>query len=206
MTKHDQPDSRKTSAPIRACLAAVLAIAFATPLVAFGRPVPVLPASSAGFADTESVTNTPLGSVLASARFLRVQLALTASPSNNVEVAFGADRGGKLAFGEESFILGWDCGSWFVSSPTNRIEGVAHTNSVPRTLSFEVRVAEDGTPLSWTVAPTGGGAFTNLPAVPPAWTFSREWTIVRLAVRGVDVRDESVSVRLDADPGVLILR
>ncbi len=39
--------------------------------------------------DTESVTNAPLGIALASARFLRVEVALTGSPSNNVEVAFG---------------------------------------------------------------------------------------------------------------------
>lgn len=156
--------------------------------------------------DTESVTNASLGSALASARFLRVEVALTGSPSNNVEVAFGTGMGGELPFGDESFCLGWDCGSWFIASPTNRIEGVATTNALSRALSFEVRVAEDGTPRAWTVAATGGGAFTNLPAAPPGWTFSRDWTNVRLAVRGVDERDESVSVRLDTDPGVLILR
>ena len=156
--------------------------------------------------DTESVTNAPLGSALASARFLRVEVALTGSPSNNAEVAFGTGMGGELPFGDESFCLGWDCGSWFISSPTNRIEGVATTNALSRALSFEVRVAEDGTPRAWTVAATGGGAFTNLPAAPPGWTFSRDWTNVRLAVRGVDERDESVSVRLDTDPVVLILR
>lgn len=156
--------------------------------------------------DTESVTNAPLGNALASARFLRVEIALTASPSNNVEVAFGTGMGCELPFGDESFCLGWDCGTWFIASPTNRIEGAVSTNAVPRALSFEVRVAEDGTPRAWTVAATGGGAFTNLPAAPPGWTFSRDWTNVRLAVRGVDERDESVSVRLDTDPGVLILR
>ncbi len=156
--------------------------------------------------DTESVTNAPLGNALASARFLRVEIALTASPSNNVEVAFGTRMGCELPFGDESFCLGWDSGTWFIASPTNRIEGAVSTNAVPRALSFEVRVAEDGTPRAWTVAATGGGAFTNLPAAPPGWTFSRDWTNVRLAVRGVDERDESVSVRLDTDPGVLILR
>ena len=45
--------------------------------------------------DTESVTNAPLGNALASARFLRVEIALTASPSNNIEVAFGAEEGAR---------------------------------------------------------------------------------------------------------------
>ena len=158
------------------------------------------------YSDTESVTNAPLGRALTSARFLRIGIKLLASPSNNVEVAFGTGQVGELLFGEESFCLGWDCGAWFIASTTNRIEGSICTNTAPRSLSFEIRVAGDGTSRAWTAATTGGGAFTNLPAVPPDWTFSRDWTTVRLVVRGVDARDESVSVRLDTDPGVLILR
>ena len=175
-------------------------------LVAAGRTVSLPSAPQTTFADTESVTNAPLGSALASARFLRVEIALTATPSNNVEVAFGTESDGMLPFGEESFCLGWDCGSWFLDSPTNRTDGVVCSNAAPRSLSFEIRVADDGTPRAWTAATAGGGSFTNLPAVPPGWTFSRDWTAVRLVVRGVDERDESVSVRLDTDPGVLILR
>ena len=45
-----------------------------------------------------------------------------------------------------------------------------------------------------------------LPPATPAWLFSRDWDVVRLAVRGTDERDESLSVRLDTDAGVLILR
>ncbi len=162
--------------------------------------------SRPAFVDTESVTNAPLGRALETSRFLRVRIELTATPSNNVEVAFGTEEGSELPFGSEAFAVGWDCGAWFIASPTNRIEGATCTNAAPRSLSFEVRVAEDGTPRVWTVANIGGGALTNFPAVPPEWSFSRDWTTVRLAVRGVDARDETVSVRLDTDPGVLILR
>jgi hypothetical protein len=162
--------------------------------------------SRPAFVDTESVTNAPLGRALETSRFLRVRIELTATPSNNVEVAFGTEEGSELPFGSEAFAVGWDCGAWFIASPTNRIEGATCTNAAPRTLFFEVRVAEDGTPRAWTVATSGGGSFANLPAVPPDWTFSRDWTTVRLVVRGVDERDESVSVHLDTDPGVLILR
>lgn len=156
--------------------------------------------------DTESATNAPLGRALAASRFLRVRIELTATSSNNVEVAFGTEEGGELPFGSESFVVGWDCGAWFIASPTNRIEDKTCTNAVPSSLSLEVRVAENGTPRSWTAETIGGGSFTNLPAVPPEWIFSRDWTTVRLAVRGVDARDETVSIRLDTDPGVLILR
>ena len=41
---------------------------------------------------------------------------------------------------------------------------------------------------------------------PPGWLFSRAWDTVRLTVRGTDERDEELSIRLDTDSGVLILR
>ena len=41
---------------------------------------------------------------------------------------------------------------------------------------------------------------------PPAWLFSRSWDTVRLTVRGTDERDEVLSVRLDTDAGIMILR
>ena len=183
------------------------AVGLAASLAAVGRPVPVPPAPPAVFADTESVTNAPLGDALSGARFLRVGNALSASPSNAVEVAFGTDRDGDgiLESGSEEFAVGWDCGSWFVSSPTNRIDGPVLEGTDVRSLSIEVRVSESGDPRSWIFVPADA-AFADLPVRPPEWTFSRNWTTVRLSVRGVDERDESVSVRLDTDPGVLILR
>lgn len=174
--------------------------------VVHAAEVALPPAPPPAHFDTESVTNAPLGRALETSRFLRVRIELTATPSNNVEVAFGTEEGSELPFGSEAFAVGWDCGAWFIASPTNRIEGATCTNAAPCSLSFEVRVAGDEKPHAWRLSTTDGGAFTNLPAVPPDWTFSRDWTTVRLVVRGVDERDESVSVRLDTDPGVLILR
>ena len=79
------------------------------------------PAPPAAFADTESVTNAALGRALAASRFLRVRIELTATPSNNVEVAFGTEEGGELPFGSESFAVGWDRGAWFVAwTPATR--------------------------------------------------------------------------------------
>ena len=159
------------------------------------------------FADTESVTNAPLGAALARARFLRVELSLDATPSNNVEIVFGkaGDGGNAHASGEEEFSVGWDCGAWFIASPTNRITSGACEGTARRNLFLEVRVAEDGTPRKWTVTPSGG-VFADLPSSPPSWAFSRDWTAVRLTVRGVDERAESVSVRIGTDPGVIMLR
>ena len=42
-----------------------------------------------------------------------MSFALLASPSNNVEVAFGCDANGTLEDSDTAFAIGWDCGEWF---------------------------------------------------------------------------------------------
>ena len=169
---------------------------------AAGVVLPEVPA--AAFADTESVTNEALpASAMASARMVRCMVELAASASNCVEVAFGrdADEDGALAGDEVAMRLGWDAGAWFLEGGTNRLEAAVAEPPTPARLELLLRVDERGAPVAGSC-----GAFTNLPAQPPAWLFSREWNAVRLSVRGFGPRDESVSVRLDADASVMILR
>lgn len=164
--------------------------------------LPEVPASA--FADTESVTNAALPArAMASARLVRCMVELAASASNCVEVAFGtdADEDGALAGDEVAMRLGWDSGAWFLEGGTNRFEAAVAEPPTPVRLELSLRVDERGAPVAGSC-----GAFTNLPARPPSWLFSREWDSVRLAVRGFGPRDESVSVRLDADASVMILR
>ena len=160
--------------------------------------------------DTESVTNAPIPRpVIESARIFRASVSLRATPSNNVEVAFGSSRDGDgvLLPGDESFAFGWENGVWFLASPTNRIRSTAFEQAAARSLSFQLRVREDGSPVSLVVSDAiAGGLFPDLTNAPPAWLFSRDWDTVRLTVRGTDERDENLSVRLDTDAGVLILR
>ena len=164
--------------------------------------LPEVPA--ARFADTESVTNAALPArAMASARLVRCTVELAASASNCVEVAFGkdSDGDGALAGDEIAMRLGWDSGAWFLEGGTNRFEAAVAEPPTPSRLELSLRVDERGAPVAGSC-----GAFTNLPAPPPAWLFSREWDVVRLSVRGFGSRDESVSVRLDADASVMILR
>ena len=164
--------------------------------------LPEVPA--AAFADTESVTNAALPArAMASARLVRCTVELAASASNCVEVAFGRDANGNgsLVGDEVSMRLGWDSGAWFLEGGTNRFEAAVAESPTPARLELSLRVDEHGAPVAGSCV-----AFTNLPARPPAWLFSREWDTVRLAVRGFGPRDESVSVRLDADALVMILR
>ena len=156
------------------------------------------------FTDTESVTNAALpAATMARGRLVRCKVELAASASNCVEVAFGkdADEDGSLAGDEVSMRLGWDAGAWFLEGGTNRVEATIADPPSPARLELLLRVDELGAPVAWSCA-----AFTNFPARPPSWLFSREWDAARLAVRGFGPRDESVSVRLDTDASVLILR
>ena len=168
------------------------------------------PAPPPAHFDTESVTNTPLlRPMMNRARLLRASVSLWATPSNNVEIAFGTSRGGDgvLLPGDESLAFGWENGAWFLASPTNRLRSAATNDAAQRTLSFKLRVREDGSPVSLSVADSvSGGLFPDVTNAPPAFVFSRDWDVVRLTVRGTDERDESLSVRLDTDAGILILR
>lgn len=160
--------------------------------------------------DTESVTNAPLlRPMMERARIFRASVSLWATPSNNVEIAFGTSRGGDgvLLPGDESLAFGWENGAWFLASPTNRLRSAATNDAAQRTLSFKLRVREDGSPVSLSVGDDDvPDPFSDVTAAPPDWLFSRDWDVVRLTVRGTDERDESLSVRLDTDADVLILR
>ena len=191
------------SAPL-CCLLAALSLS------ALAGEVSIPPAPPSAHFDTESVTNAPLRrAMMDRARIFRASVSLWATPSNNVEVAFGTSRGGDgvLLPGDESLAFGWENGAWFLASPTNRVRSPVFAEPAERTLSFRLRVREDGSPVSLSV---GDGdlpdAFPDVAAAPPDWIFSRAWDTVRLTVRGTDERDEALSVRLDTDAGVLILR
>lgn len=83
---------------------------------AWGRAAVPAALPPAVHADTETVTNVPFAVALDAAGRLSFDLVCRATPSNNVEVAFGrdADGNGRLDVGEEDCIVGWDCGAWFV--------------------------------------------------------------------------------------------
>ena len=193
-------DARKT----------LLLLAFASALPAVGGTVAIPATPAPAFADLETVTNATIqASMLQSAHIFDGSLSLLATPSNMVEVAFGTSRNndGVLLPGDESFSVGWREGAWFIASATNRIESAAMTNAASRSLSFQLRLTENGEPHRLTLTATGAGdAFAALVVDPPDWMFSRNWDTVRLTIRGVDDPDENVSVQFNADPWVLIMR
>ena len=74
-----------------AVIAALLLLASA-PAIAGRVDVPSLP--DPAHADTEAVTNVAFGAGVAGDNVFALSLALDASPSNNVEAAFGCDADG----------------------------------------------------------------------------------------------------------------
>ena len=188
----------------------LLLLAFAAALPAIGGTIAVPGVPAPAYGDLESVTNAPIrASTLQRARVFEGGVTLLATPSNMVEVAFGTSRyaDGILLPGDEAFSVGWREGAWFIASATNRIESAPATNSASRSLSFQLRLSEDGEPHRLTIAATGAGeAFSALASNPPDWMFSRDWNAVRLTIRGADDPAEAVSVKFNTDPWVLIMK
>ena len=87
--------------------ASLASIFLATPFAVNAMP-------EAAHDDTEVVTNHSFTAIRSDSRVFSFALELDATPSNNVEVAFGrdADGDGVLSRFEATMRVGWDCGVW----------------------------------------------------------------------------------------------
>ena len=148
-------------------------------------------------------------------RLVDVELAFTATPSNNVQIAFGPDLDGDGRPEKRPWVkpmtVGWDCGRWFIAPGdqarhfTYAPEG-ASTGSLHRTLKMSMRLNEAGIPLSLPFTDSGAPfTFDGLADVPD-WVRPREWGALRLTARGRDPRDENALVKMRLDGNVIILR
>lgn len=163
-------------------------------------------------ADTETVTNVPFATALDVAGRLSFGLVCRATPSNNVEVAFGrdADGNGMLDVGEEDCIVGWDCGAWFVREGADGealtvVPDQSPTGDV-RTLSWRLRVDADGAPSRLDARADGDAVFGALAGAPPAWLHSPSWDVVRLTGRGIDAPLGSFSAAVTPDGATFFVR
>lgn len=167
------------------------------------RTLPQLPPPD--FLDTEVSTNCPITNIGADTAHFDFSLAFSATPSNNVEVAFGTDNdaNGVLDAGEVSLSIGWDCGRWFAAHPAEAVRIEEPSDAGAKTLSFALLRSPGGATRS--LAVLGGtnavlGAFTE---TPPSWAFNPAWNLMRLTARGVDSPNERFTVRFAPD-GILI--
>ena len=165
------------------------------------------------FADTEVSTNVATRAWTERTRMFNVVLSFDATPSNNVQVAFGTDASadGNLSDEEAGLTLGWDCGSWFMASDsaTNRFTAAPSGSSARKELSFQMSLGADGLPRKLELADgTSPLAFTglNLSPAPPAWMFSKDWNLLKVVARGTDEQNEQITVVLSNDAVMLLLR
>ena len=190
-----------------------MALAVLIVVSAWGRAVVPAALPPAVHADTETVTNVPFATALDAAGRLSFDLSCRATPSNNVEVAFGtdADGDGVLDLGETDCVIGWDCGAWFVRKGADgacqmengewKIENGVEPEV--RILSWRVRVVADGTPFRFEATADGSPAFADLPLES---VYRPSWNLLRLTGRGLDASLETFSVSATPDGTVFIMR
>lgn len=118
------------------------------------------------WADTEATTNICFAPCDGPLCRIDLSLEFDATPSNNVQVAFGrdADGDGALGLDEQALTVGWDCGGWLVRG---------ETNDFARTWMESVAGAAAGTNAHRRVELTG-------------LAHESDWDLVRVTVRGVD--------------------
>ena len=150
------------------------------------------PASPPPFvhSDTEVSTNVPFTAWEEHQKRFEHRLSFEATPSNNVQVAFGtdADADGVLGPDEKRLVVGWDCGEWFVLDATNgvRLADAAQPTNRAQTLAFVFETRSDGAVKSLSLSSDGVSLFPSLAATPPKGLYDTRWDMFRLTARGVD--------------------
>ena len=146
-------------------------------------------------------------------RVFRLEMTFDATASNNVQVAFGHDTmpaDGALSAEETAYIIGYDCGEWFLRPQGLRERyavAAAVTNGM-HTLKAAIRVNAQGVPQS-VMFKDGNAAFTfgGLALSPfPDWLNPELSTNLRVTVRGGSAANETVSARFLPDGARIIIR
>ena len=145
--------------------------------------------------DTETSTNIPFAIDSSGAGRFTFSLSCIATPSNNVEAAFGYDSNfdGVLDLGETAFTIGWDCGAWFVRQGCDgvRIEETCVSTNDVKTLVFNIRFSASGQPRRIEATADGQSIFASFSAAPPEWLNIRQCNRLRLTGRGLNGHGES---------------
>ena len=161
-------------------------------------------------ADTETTTNVAFAAGIPYSGKFALALECLATPSNNVQVAFGTDKNanGVLDLEETELLTGWDCGAWFVQQGYDaaRLTASASPANDRGLLSWNIRLSSSGVPLTATFNANGAPLFADVSVAHPNWLYSRSWNMLRLTGRGLDASGESFEVAILPDGFTIILR
>ena len=169
--------------------------------------VPTLPASTRP--GTEVSTNIHYNATGRNVLGYDVELDVTGSVSNCVEVAFGRDEDGdgELSLEETGLAFGWRGGDCFLYRPDERwLEPAAWTNGVSRKLAFKVTANPEGVVGSVGFSFGGVPVLSDVTGATPAWAYAPDWNMLRVTRRGVDAANESVGVDADLRGTVMRVR
>ena len=170
----------------------------------------VLSLPPVAYADTEVVTNVVISSWQRGAAKFAFSLSCIATPSNNVEAAFGEDvnTNGVLEPEEADLIVGWKRGNWFIQNGTDgeRLSLVSTSVEDVKTLAWSYRLTAAPTPPRLEVTADGVTAFPALGEESPGWLYRREWNLMRLTGRGLYNSGETFTVGTPLDPTAILFR
>ena len=143
--------------------------------------VPQLPQSP--YDDTEISTNVAFSAGGDDARTFSLSLALDATPSNTLQLAFGrdVDSDGVLSWQETDFLLGWRCGEWFFRDKTVDVERAVPRNPGHRRLEWRVMLDGGRAPRG---VSSKDGSYDMGFAVSPGM-FNASWDLMRVTARGM---------------------
>ena len=189
-------------------IASVFAVLCVAPVWALSPTNVALP--PVAHADTEVVTNVVFSSWQRGAAKFAFSLSFLATPSNNVEAAFGKDANanGVLEPEETDLVVGWNRGNWFVQNGTDgeRFSGASTSMEDVKTLAWNYRLTAAPTPARLSVMLDGTAAFPTLSEDSPEWLHRRKWNLMRLTGRGLHDSGEVFTIGTSLDPTAILFR
>ena len=159
--------------------------------------------------DAGACTNVALSALPASG-VLSFSLSFAPGPSNNVEVAFGADIDGDgvLSPDERRMEAGWDRGAWFMRGAEGEtlVQSAQPSEGVTRDFKWALRLRGGRVPSRLSATVDGTPLFSEVASVPPTWLYDPDWKIACVIVRGTGIDGELGRVKAAIDGTVLKLR
>ena len=183
----------------------LLFVAISSMALALPPMHPALP--PVAYIDTETTTNVPFTACQEHVGKFKFSLTCRTTATNNVQFAFGrdADDDGILSLEESDFVIGWDCGKWFVQGgyDAERIETAAGTGD-GQTLAWTVRLSpRTAVPVSVTASVDGTPVFGGVDA---GMFYRKNWNMFRLTGRGLADSAESPEVQILPDSLAILMR
>lgn len=159
--------------------------------------------------DAGACTNVALSALPASG-VLSFSLSFAPGPSNNVEVAFGADIDGDgvLSPDERRMEAGWDRGAWFMRCAEGEavVRSAQPSEGVTRDFKWALRLRGGRVPSRLSATVDGTPLFSEVTSAPPGWLYEPEWNMACVIVRGTGVDGGMGDVKATIDGTLLKLR